>query len=83
MRSIGRKKKLVYLTNLNLFFILAKMNSIETYGDFRVEFLHDDSGEKLRENSLFLNLYDLRCLRRNGFLLQTYKIKINFIQKTY
>lgn len=59
------------------------MNSIETYGDFRVEFLHDNSGEKLRESSLFLNLYDLWCIRRNDFLLQTYKIKINFIEKTY
>ena len=81
MRSIGRKKKLVYWTNLNLFFILTKMNSIETYGDFRVEFLHDGSREKLRENSLFLNLYDLWCLRRNGFLLQTYKLKLILLKK--
>ena len=33
----------------------------ETYGSFRVEFLHDEDedGEILQENSLFFNLYDL------------------------
>ena len=49
------------------------MSSIETYGDFRVDFLHDESGEKLRGDNLFLNIYDFWCIRRDGFLLKDYK----------
>ena len=50
------------------------MSSIETYGDFRVDFLHDESGEKLRGDNLFLNIYDFWCIRRDGFLLKDYKM---------
>ena len=49
------------------------MSSIETYGDFRVDFLHDESGEKLWGDNLFLNIYDFWCIRRDGFLLKDYK----------
>ena len=51
------------------------MSSIETYADFRVAFLHDENGEKLWEEDLFLNLYDFWVLCRDGFLLKTYKIR--------
>ena len=51
------------------------MSSIETYADFRVAFIHDENGGKLREEDLFLNLYDFWVLRRDGFLLKTYKTK--------
>ena len=56
MLSIGKKKKFIYLANLNLnyFFFLflsnelrRKMSNTETYGDFRVEFLHDEKVEEL------------------------------------
>ena len=47
--------------------------STETYGSFRVEFLHDEDGEILKENSLFFNLYDLWTVNRSGFLLETYE----------
>ena len=30
--------------------------STESYGSFRVEFLHSEDGEILKENSLFFNL---------------------------
>ena len=50
--------------------------STETYGSFRVEFLHDEDGEILKENSLFFNLYDLWTVNRSGFLLETYELKI-------
>ena len=39
----------------------------ETYGSFRVEFLHDEDGEILKENDLFFNLYDLWTVTRSGF----------------
>ena len=57
------------------------MSSNETYADFRVAFLHDENGEKLWEEGLFLNLYDFWCLRRNGFLLKTYKTKNALLKK--
>ena len=57
------------------------MNSLETYGDFRVEFLHDSTGEKIKENRLFLNLYDLWSLQRDGFLLGTYKPRSILLKK--
>ena len=56
------------------------MSSIETYGDFPVEFLHDESGEKLWGDNLFLNIYDFWCIRRDGFLLKDYKTK-NYLLK--
>ena len=39
------------------------MPSTETYGDFGVDFLHDESGEKLWGDDLFLNSYDFWCVR--------------------
>ena len=57
------------------------MSAIETYGDFRVEFLHDEKGEKLWSNSLFLNIYDFWCIRRDGFLLRTYKAKNSLLKR--
>ena len=57
------------------------MCSIGTYADFRVAFLHDENGEKLREEGLFLNLYDFWCLPRDGFLLKTYKTKNALLKK--
>ena len=56
------------------------MSSTETYGDFRVDFLHDESGEKLWGDNLFLNIYDFWCIRRDGFLLKDYKTK-NYLLK--
>ena len=53
----------------------------ETYGSFRVEFLHDEDGDILKENSLFLNLYDLRTVNRFGFLLETYELEIVKLKK--
>ena len=64
MLSIG-KKKILYTWQISIFqfdFVFlakAKMSSIETYGDFRVEFLHDENSKKFKENSLFNNLYNL------------------------
>ena len=52
------------------------MSSTEPYGDFRVDFLHDDNGEKLWDDNLFLNIYDFWCIRRDGFLLKIIKRKI-------
>ena len=55
--------------------------STETYGSFRVEFLHDEDGEILKENNLFFNLYDLWTVSRSGFLLETYELKIVQLKK--
>ena len=52
--------------------------SIET---FRIEFLHDESREKLWGNDLFLNIYDFWCISRDGFLLKDYSRK-NSLLKT-
>ena len=57
------------------------MSSIETYADFRVAFLHDENGGQLWEESLFLNLYDIWVLRRDGFLLNTHKKKNSLLKK--
>ena len=57
------------------------MSAIKTYGDFQVEFLHDEKGEKLWSNSLFLNIYDFWCIRRDGFLLRTYKAKNSLLKR--
>ena len=55
--------------------------SIETYADFRIEFLHDESMKKLWGNDLFLNIYDFWCISRDGFLLKDYSRK-NSLLKT-
>ena len=85
MQNIGKK---IYLTNLNIqffkffsFFSASKKMSTETYGSFRVEFLHDQDGEILKENYLFFNLYDLWTVNCSGFLLETYKLKIVKLKK--
>ena len=57
------------------------MSNTETYGDFRVEFLHDEKGEKLWSDSLFFNFYDFWHLRQDGFLLRTYKAKNLLLKK--
>ena len=55
--------------------------STETYSTFRVEFLHDEDGEILKENDLFFNLYDLWTVRCSGFLLETCELKIVKLKK--
>ena len=57
------------------------MSSIETYEDFRVEFLHDEREEKLWGDNLFLNIYDFWCIRRNGFLLKDYRTKNSLLKR--
>lgn len=57
------------------------MSNTETYGNFRVEFLHDEKVEKLSGTGLFFNLYDFWHLRRDGFLLRTYKAKNLLLKK--
>ena len=71
------------MTNLNLFLeiTIKKMSLIETYADFRVEFLHNESEEKLWGNDLFLNIYNFWCIRRDGFLIKDYSKK-NSLSKT-
>ena len=55
--------------------------STESYGSFRVEFLHSEDGEILKENSLFFNLQDLWTINQSGFLLGTYKTKVVKLKK--
>ena len=50
--------------------------STETYGSFRIEFLHDEEGEILSGNSLSFNVYDFWSVHRSGFLLGTYERKV-------
>ena len=71
------------MPNLNPFLAITikKMSSIEAYADFRVEFLHDESGEKLWGNDLSLNIYDFWCIHRDGFLIKDYSKK-NSLLKT-
>ena len=54
--------------------------STETYGSFRVEFLHNKEGEILRGNSLFFNIYDL-LIHCSGFYLGTYERKVTKLKK--
>ena len=62
-------------------FSASKKMSTETYGSFRVEFLYDEDGEILKENDLFFNFYNLWTVRRSGFLLETYELKIVKLNK--
>ena len=55
--------------------------STETYGDFRIDFLHDESGEKLWGNNLFVNIYDFWCIRQDGFLLKDYRMKNSLLKR--
>ena len=56
--------------------------STETYGDFRIDFLHDESGEKLCGENLFLNIYDFLCICQDGgFLLKDYKTKNSLLKR--
>ena len=55
--------------------------STETYGDFRIDFLHDESGEKLCSENLFLNIYDFLCICQDGFLLKDYKTKNSLLKR--
>ena len=57
------------------------MSSTEKYGDFRVDFLHDESGEKLWDDNLFLNIYDFWCVHRDGFLLEDYRTKTSLLKR--
>ena len=57
------------------------MSNSKTYGDFRVESLHDEKGEKLWSNSLFFTLYNFWRLHRDGILLRTYKTKNLLLKK--
>ena len=81
-------EKIICLKNLNIqifnfffFFQHLRKRSTETYGSFRVEFLHDEDGEILKENDLFFNLYDLWTVTHSGFLLETYELKIVKLKK--
>ena len=81
-------EKIIYLTNLNIQFLIfffvfsaSKKITTETYGSFRVEFLYDEDGEILKENDLFFNFYNLWTVRRSGFLLETYELKIVKLNK--
>ena len=94
MQSIG-KKKIIHLTNLNLFFDFKVLKSIifsflanykkkmstETYGDFRIDYLNDESGQKLWGDNLFLNIYDFWCICQDGFLLKDYKTKNSLLKR--
>ena len=53
----------------------------ETYGDFRVEFLHDEGSEKLWVNDLFLNIYDFWCIRQLVYLLKDYRTKNSLLKR--
>ena len=55
--------------------------STETYGDFRIDYLNDESGEKLWGDNLFLNIYDFWCIRQDGFLLKDYKTKNSLLKR--
>ena len=55
--------------------------STETYGSFCGEFLHDEEGKLIRENSLFLNIYDFWCLQRSDFMLGTYEHKAEKLER--
>ena len=53
----------------------------ETYAGFRLSFLHSDNKKDFLNDCLFLNLYDFWQLRRNGFLLKTYKTKNSLLKR--
>ena len=57
------------------------MSSTEMYGDFRVDFLHDEGGEKVWGDNLFLNIYDFWCVHRDGFLLKDYRTKNSLLKR--
>ena len=57
------------------------MSSTEMYGDFRVDFLHDEGGEKVWGDNLFLNIYDFWCVRPDGFLLKDYRTKNSLLKR--
>ena len=57
------------------------MSSTEMYGDFRADFLHDEGGEKVWGDNLFLNIYDFWCVRRDGFLLKDYRTKNSLLKR--
>ena len=55
--------------------------STETYGSFRIEFLHDEEGQILSGNSLFSNVYNFWSVDRYRFLLGTYERKVVKLEK--
>ena len=55
--------------------------STETYGDFRIDYLNDESGQKLWGDNLFLNIYDFWCICQDGFLLKDYKTKNSLLKR--
>ena len=57
------------------------MSSTETYGDFRLDSLHDENGERLWEDNLFLNIYDFWCVCKDGFLLMNYRKKNSLLKR--
>ena len=53
--------------------------SDETYGSFWVEFLHDERGKLIKEDTLFHNIYDFwECIQCKAFM----KCKIWYLSKT-
>ena len=55
--------------------------STETYGSFRVEFLHDGKEKLMKGNSLFSNVYKFWSFLRCGFMTDTYENKVVKLEK--
>ena len=71
---------------LNIFFLAndkKKMSTetYQTYADFQIDFLHDESGRTLWSDNLFLNIYDFWIIRQDGYLLRDYKTKNSLLNK--
>ena len=59
-----------------------------TYGSFRVDFLHDKEKKRMKEDSLFLNIYDFWSLHRSSFMRSEFsfepklaRLELNIIKK--
>ena len=59
-----------------------------TYGSFRVGFLHDKEKKRIKEDSLFLNIYDFWSLHRSSFMRSEFsfepklaRLELNIIKK--
>ena len=53
----------------------------QTYADFQIGFLHDESGRTLWSDNLFLNIYDFWIIRQDGYLLRDYKTKNSLLKR--
>ena len=82
-KVLVNKLEKIYILDKSQSLFLAnykKMNT-ETYAGFRLSFLHSDNKKDFWNDCLFLNLYDFAQLRRNGFLLKTYKTKNSLLKR--